>query len=507
MCCVVIGAAGMQEDHSSSSSSGGSAAAAAAAAAAAVFLPVYDFSRRYQAALDSAAMHQVASPLDLRGGAGGMSVPMMVGSRPCSVGSAETTDVNVDSADDEDDCYDDMATGTAAAADNNNGGGASGGGGGGAGGAGDKTSASSPAGDDCGGDKGSGGSNGSPVKPPYSYIALITMAILQSPHKKLTLSGICEFIMSRFPYYRDKFPAWQNSIRHNLSLNDCFIKIPREPGNPGKGNYWTLDPMAEDMFDNGSFLRRRKRYKRLQAPSDFFIHRAGDHHHHHPHHPHHPHHNHHHFAAAAAAVAASDPYAVLHHHYPYHHHLQVPPHPQSQQPQQPPPPPPPPPSSSSSSAVSPVAMPLPLPAAELARITFGLNLLHNGQVAAAAAAAAAAAYKPQQQQQQPPLPPPPVLQAQQQHGQLSYATTVVAGGGRLAVKQPSTGFSIDSIMGKRPSPAPPAIVSPARSGGRHEHDDDDDEDRAATVRSPIQPSVRPNFDSAFTPLQQTTWAR
>lgn len=47
---------------------------------------------------------------------------------------------------------------------------------------------------------------------------------------------------------------------------DCFIKVPREPGNPGKGNFWTLDPLAEDMFDNGSFLRRRKRYKRTNIP-------------------------------------------------------------------------------------------------------------------------------------------------------------------------------------------------------------------------------------------------
>lgn len=108
--------------------------------------------------------------------------------------------------------------------------------------------------------------HGSVSKPPYSYIALITMSILQSPQRKLTLSDICDFIKRRFGYYREKFPSWQNSIRHNLSLNDCFVKMPREPGNPGKGNYWTLDPASEGMFDNGSFLRRRKRFKRPRPP-------------------------------------------------------------------------------------------------------------------------------------------------------------------------------------------------------------------------------------------------
>ncbi|XP_051507413.1 forkhead box protein B1-like [Myxocyprinus asiaticus] len=111
-------------------------------------------------------------------------------------------------------------------------------------------------------------------KPPYSYISLTAMAIQSCPEKMLPLSEIYKFIIDRFPYYRENTQRWQNSLRHNLSFNDCFIKIPRRPDQPGKGSFWALHPNCGDMFENGSFLRRRKRFKvmitseHLQKPSD-----------------------------------------------------------------------------------------------------------------------------------------------------------------------------------------------------------------------------------------------
>lgn len=98
-------------------------------------------------------------------------------------------------------------------------------------------------------------------KPAFSYISLTTMALASAPDQMLPLSGIYRFITDNFPYYRQLSNNWQNSLRHNLSYNDCFIRVPRRPNQPGKGALWALHPKALTMFENGSLLRRRKRFK------------------------------------------------------------------------------------------------------------------------------------------------------------------------------------------------------------------------------------------------------
>lgn len=95
-------------------------------------------------------------------------------------------------------------------------------------------------------------------KPAYSYANLITFAINSSPDRRMTLSEIYQWICDKYPYYKDAGSGWKNSIRHNLSLNKCFRKVPRSREDPGKGAYWTVDGSAvEDQLP--SRLRPKSR--------------------------------------------------------------------------------------------------------------------------------------------------------------------------------------------------------------------------------------------------------
>lgn len=95
------------------------------------------------------------------------------------------------------------------------------------------------------------------VKPPFSYAALICMAMRESPNNKMTLSAIYSWITENFVYYKMADPSWQNSIRHNLSLNKCFQKVPRRKDEPGKGGFWKVNPEYIDQIENG-ILKKRK---------------------------------------------------------------------------------------------------------------------------------------------------------------------------------------------------------------------------------------------------------
>ncbi|XP_041111185.1 forkhead box protein M1-like [Polyodon spathula] len=79
-------------------------------------------------------------------------------------------------------------------------------------------------------------------RPPYSYMAMIQFAINSKKTKRMTLKEIYTWIEDHFPYFRHVAkPGWKNSIRHNLSLHDMFI---RETSPDGKISYWTIRPEA-----------------------------------------------------------------------------------------------------------------------------------------------------------------------------------------------------------------------------------------------------------------------
>ncbi|KAL7912990.1 hypothetical protein GGI35DRAFT_269087 [Trichoderma velutinum] len=86
------------------------------------------------------------------------------------------------------------------------------------------------------------------TKPPHSYAQLIGMAILRSSKRRLTLAQIYKWISDNYSFYNPNDAGWQNSIRHNLSLHKNFIKIERPKDDPGKGNYWGIEPGTEFQF-------------------------------------------------------------------------------------------------------------------------------------------------------------------------------------------------------------------------------------------------------------------
>uniref|UniRef100_A0A673AT80 Fork-head domain-containing protein n=1 Tax=Sphaeramia orbicularis TaxID=375764 RepID=A0A673AT80_9TELE len=93
-------------------------------------------------------------------------------------------------------------------------------------------------------------------KPSLSYVALIAKVILSSPSQKLNLGSIYREMEEQFPYLRNRGPGWKNSVRHNLSVNECFVKVSR--CEDGRGHYWSIHQAYLRDFQQGNFRQHRK---------------------------------------------------------------------------------------------------------------------------------------------------------------------------------------------------------------------------------------------------------
>lgn len=90
-----------------------------------------------------------------------------------------------------------------------------------------------------------------------SYTAMIAQSVLSTPDHKITLGGIYEYIELNYGGLKERVKGWRNCVRHNLSLNECFVKLGRSRN--GRGNNWIIHPNYLESFLSGEYRKRRAR--------------------------------------------------------------------------------------------------------------------------------------------------------------------------------------------------------------------------------------------------------
>lgn len=101
------------------------------------------------------------------------------------------------------------------------------------------------------------------ISSPMTYVAMIARAILSSPLQRLPLSEIYKFIEQRFPEFTENRARWKNTVRHNLSLHDCFFR--GEVSVNKKGCNWRIHPFFIADFRRGDFSRHK--FSQLHTPA------------------------------------------------------------------------------------------------------------------------------------------------------------------------------------------------------------------------------------------------
>lgn len=102
--------------------------------------------------------------------------------------------------------------------------------------------------------------DGGEMRPKDSYFVMIGKAIVSSPRGRMALHEIYNYVRKKYPYFHKVNPTgWKNSIRHNLSLHECFIKVGK--CEETKGHYWAIHPANIQDFSRGDFHRKKAKTK------------------------------------------------------------------------------------------------------------------------------------------------------------------------------------------------------------------------------------------------------
>ncbi|GHJ85488.1 hypothetical protein NliqN6_1890 [Naganishia liquefaciens] len=103
-----------------------------------------------------------------------------------------------------------------------------------------------------------------PIKPDLTYATIIYRALANVDRGRGTLGQVCDWVANEWEWFKmNPESGWQNSIRHNLSLNKAFLKVPRVPEDDpeSKGSVWILDPVhAPELVE-----RERKTAEQKEA--------------------------------------------------------------------------------------------------------------------------------------------------------------------------------------------------------------------------------------------------
>lgn len=82
-----------------------------------------------------------------------------------------------------------------------------------------------------------------------NYKNIIIEALKASPTKKLSLAEIYSYFENKYGFPQEDSTTWKNSIRHNLSVNNIFKRVPRDENIFSmRGMLWTI---ADSSADKG----------------------------------------------------------------------------------------------------------------------------------------------------------------------------------------------------------------------------------------------------------------